>query len=82
MEKRKRVLIVAAEFPPFKTIGRIRTLKLCQHLLEWGWSPLVLTVSASAEGPYDELTLAEIPSGLPVYRAHWPQPENQVIRLA
>jgi glycosyltransferase involved in cell wall biosynthesis len=81
VKKEKRVLIVAAEFPPFKTIGRIRTIKLCQHLPQFGWEPIVLTVNESATGPYDRTTLHEIPNGVPVYRAYRFEPEKEIIHI-
>lgn len=42
----KTVLLVADEFPPIKTIGRLRATRLIEHLRDDGWSPSVLTIEA------------------------------------
>jgi len=81
MKKTKRVLIVAGEFPPFKTIGRIRSLKLSKYLSSFGWEPIVLTVNETASGPYDPATLLEIPKGVPIYRAYFFEPERKAIQV-
>ncbi|MBW2660897.1 MAG: glycosyltransferase [Deltaproteobacteria bacterium] len=78
---KKRVLIIAGEFPPFKTIGRIRTVKWCQHLPALGWEPAVLTLAGDSPGPRDEATLEEIPEGTQVFRATWPRPKETVVGL-
>ena len=66
---RRTVLIVAGEFPPLKTIGRIRTVKFAEHLRTLGWDVLVLTVEASGNEPnYDAALDMEIPDGLEVIR--------------
>lgn len=69
-DKPKRtVLLVAAEFPPIKTIGRIRTVKFVEHMRQHGWQPVVLTVAVEPHaGTYDPALEDEIPAGVPVYR--------------
>ena len=62
-------MIVAAEFPPVKGIGRLRPLKFCQHLQALGWECAVLTVEIGDVAPIDLETLKEIPLGVQVYRA-------------
>jgi len=76
---KKRVLIIAGEFPPFKSIGRIRTVKWCQHLPDLGWEAAVLTLAADSSGPRDEATLEEIPKGTQVFRATWPRPKETAV---
>ncbi|MEZ7895515.1 MAG: glycosyltransferase [Thauera sp.] len=71
----KRILIVAAEFPPVKGIGRLRPLKFCQHLQALGWECAVLTVEIGDVAPIDLETLKEIPLGVQVYRARLPKPK-------
>lgn len=67
--RRGTVLIVAGEFPPLKTIGRIRTTKFVEHLATLGWDPVVLTLEANGYEPNFDATLnAEIPAGVEVVR--------------
>jgi glycosyltransferase involved in cell wall biosynthesis len=82
MEKAKRVLIIAGEFPPYKTIGRIRSLKLCKHLPLSGWDPLVLTIGMNQSIRADLTTLKEIPTAVPVYRAAMPEPSRWIGQIA
>ncbi len=74
-----RVLIVAAEFPPVKGIGRLRPLKFCQHLSAHGWEAAVLTVEVGDMAPVDLATLDEIPPGVAVYRARLPKVKAGVV---
>lgn len=68
-QPKRSVLVVAAEFPPIKTIGRIRTAKFVEHLRHHGWEPVVLTVAVEPHaGIYDPALEREIPAGVPVYR--------------
>ncbi len=78
---RRRVLIVAAEFPPVKGIGRMRPLKFCQHLPTFGWDAAVLTLSQGDMSPVDLNTLDEIPEGTPIYRAKLPKPKDRLVRF-
>ena len=75
----RTVLFVAAEFPPIKTIGRLRSAKFVEHLREDGWNPIVLTVEAGPGTPvYDESLEDEVPDGVEVIRAPCPNIEIQV----
>jgi len=38
-----KVLMVALDFPPCKSAGVQRTLKFCEHLPGYGWTPFVLS---------------------------------------
>ena len=78
---KKRVLIIAGEFPPLKTIGRIRTIKWCQHLPALGWKTDVLTLATDFYSQQDETMLEEIPENTEVFRATWPRPKDKVIRF-
>lgn len=78
--KRKTVLIVAGEFPPIKTIGRIRSVKFAEHLTQLGWKVIVLTVEPRKDSPiYVPSLEAEVPEGVEVYRAPWPDIESETI---
>jgi glycosyltransferase involved in cell wall biosynthesis len=74
----KRLLIVAAEFPPVKGIGRLRPLKFCQHLASLGWETAVLTPVAGDIQPVDQATLLEIPKTTRIYRAPIPKPKERL----
>lgn len=76
----KRLLIVAAEFPPVKGIGRLRPLKFCQHLASLGWETAVLTPDIGDIQPIDLNTLQEIPETTRIYRAPIPKPKDRLIR--
>jgi glycosyltransferase involved in cell wall biosynthesis len=68
-DKKGTVLIVAGEFPPLKTIGRIRTVKFVEHLINLGWEPIVLTLEATGTEPnYDPALLDEIMPGVEIVR--------------
>lgn len=78
----RRLLIVAAEFPPVKGIGRLRPLKFCQHLECLGWDTAVLAPTEGAIQPVDPETLSEIPVHTKVYRAPILQPKVRMVRWA
>jgi len=70
MEKNKRLLMIAYHFPPVRVSSGIqRTLKFCAYLREFGWEPLVLTVSPNAYEITSPDQLGEIPPGVVVERA-------------
>lgn len=75
-----RLLIVAAEFPPVKGIGRLRPLKFCQHLNRLGWQTAVLSPAEGDIEPVDRQTLDEIPPATRIYRAAIPKPKDKLIR--
>lgn len=65
----KTVLVIAGEYPPIKTIGRIRTAKFVEHLRELGWRPVVITIDYQPTDPgYFQDLEAEIPADVEVYR--------------
>lgn len=70
MEHNKRLLMIAYHFPPVRVSSGIqRTLKFCAYLREFGWEPLVLTVSPNAYEITSPDQLGEIPPGVVVERA-------------
>lgn len=79
----RTVLMVAAEFPPIKTIGRIRTTKFITHLEAHGWRAVVLTIAPNGTSAVADPSLeGEIPPGLEVHRAPYPDLEAEIGRLA
>lgn len=74
----KTVLFVAGEFPPIKTIGRLRSTKFVEHLRDHGWIPIVLTIEAGPDTPgYDPALETEVPAGVEIVRAPRPNIETQ-----
>lgn len=70
MENNKRLLMIAYHFPPVRVSSGIqRTLKFCAYLREFGWEPLILTVSPNAYEITSPDQLGEIPPGVVVERA-------------
>lgn len=70
----KNLLIVAYYFPPSGGPGVQRVLKNVQYLPEFGWNPIVLTVSNGTFPARDESLLAKIPPTTIVERTHIYEP--------
>ncbi|MGE5479350.1 MAG: glycosyltransferase [Chloroflexota bacterium] len=70
----RNVLIVAYYFPPSGGPGVQRVLKHVKYLPEYGWNPVVLTVSNGQFPARDESLLKQIPESVPVYRTHIYEP--------
>jgi glycosyltransferase involved in cell wall biosynthesis len=68
--ERKRALLIAFHYPPVATSsGLQRTLAFSKYLPEYGWEPLVLTVSPRAYDVVRNDQLADIPEDIVVKRA-------------
>lgn len=68
-ETTRTLLVVAGEFPPLKTIGRIRTVKFVEHLRAHGWKAIVVTLEPSGQEPnYDTKLFSEIADYVEVIR--------------
>ena len=77
----RTLLVIAGEFPPLKTIGRIRTVKFVEHLRAHGWKSIVVTLAATGRGPnYDPKLLAEIADGVEVVRLPLEDIEARLVR--
>jgi glycosyltransferase involved in cell wall biosynthesis len=64
----KPLLVIAYYFPPSGAVGVYRTLKFIKYLPEFGWKPVVLTVSNGKFPVYDESLLKLVPPGTEVHR--------------
>jgi glycosyltransferase involved in cell wall biosynthesis len=53
----KKVLMVAFDYPPSKSVAGQRTLRMTQYLPEFGWDPIILTAKIKA---YDGLDYSQI----------------------
>jgi hypothetical protein len=65
----KNLLIIAYYFPPSGGPGVQRVLKHVKYLPEFGWNPIVLTVSNGQFPARDESLLKQIPDSVKVYRS-------------
>lgn len=83
MGRSRTLLVVAGEFPPLKSIGRIRTVKFVEHLQKHGWHSIIVTLAASPADPiYDEQLWSEIPQGVEVIRVPTPDTEARIAAMA
>jgi glycosyltransferase involved in cell wall biosynthesis len=64
----KKLLVIAYFFPPSGAVGVYRTLKFIKYLPEFGWQPVVLTVSNGKFPVYDESLMSLVPAGTEVHR--------------
>lgn len=82
-DQTRTLLVIAGEFPPLKTIGRIRTAKFVEHLRTHGWESIVVTLEPSGQEPnYDPSLVAEIAEGIEVIRLPLPDYEAKIGQLA
>lgn len=65
----KNLLIIAYYFPPSGGPGVQRVLKHVKYLPEFGWNPIVLTVSNGQFPARDESLLKQIPENITVKRS-------------
>jgi hypothetical protein len=70
----KNLLIVAYYFPPSGGPGVQRVLKHVKYLPEYGWNPIILTVSNGQFPARDESLLKQIPDDLLVERTRIYEP--------
>jgi hypothetical protein len=77
----KNILIVAYYFPPSGGPGVQRVLKHIKYLHEFGWNPIVLTVSNGQFPARDESLLQQIPEHVKVYRSHIYEPYDLYRKL-
>ncbi len=83
MDPPRTLLVIAGEFPPLKTIGRIRTVKFVEHLQAHGWKAIVVTLEPSGqESNYDPSLLAEIADGVEVIRLPLVDVEAKIAQAA
>lgn len=68
----KRVLIVAHDFPPYRTSGVYRMTGLTKYLVRLGWTPSILAAEIRG-GAQDPSLLHRLPPRIEVVRATAPQ---------
>lgn len=70
MAELRKVLFIAYHFPPCGGVSSVRSTEFARRLAEFGWLPVVLTVSEEAyEGfPIDRRRLADLSEDIPIHR--------------
>jgi glycosyltransferase involved in cell wall biosynthesis len=76
-----RVLIISYHFPPAGGPAVQRVMGMVRHLPAFGWDPVVLTVRDGTYMNRDNAALADVPPGVPVYRAATIEPYAVYNRL-
>lgn len=66
--ERNTVLIFTYFWPPASAGGVWRFLKMSKYLLDFGWSPIIITVEDGAWTGYDATLLAEVSDEIEVHR--------------
>ncbi len=70
----KKVLIITYYFPPSGGPGVQRVLKFIKYLPQFGWEPVVFTVSNGQFLGYDESLISEVPPNLKIYKSNTIEP--------
>ncbi|HYM52028.1 MAG TPA: glycosyltransferase [Candidatus Dormibacteraeota bacterium] len=66
---RRRVMVVAYNFPPVAGTGIERTIKHVIYLPDHGWQPVVVAPANPAARVVDRASLVRVPTGTEVHRA-------------
>ncbi|KAA3610153.1 MAG: hypothetical protein D8M58_07020 [Calditrichaeota bacterium] len=72
----KKVLIITYYWPPAGGPGVQRVLKFAKYLPQFGWQPIILTVTKGVYPALDNSLLKEIPDGLKVFHSTCPEPDS------
>jgi glycosyltransferase involved in cell wall biosynthesis len=75
-----RALFISYNFPPAASAGVFRTLRFVRYLPEFGWEPLVLTVTANSSQRSDDSLEKYLPPVVTVARTRIWQPEERMGR--
>lgn len=79
------VLFIAYQFPPAGGVGTMRSLNFVKHLRDFGYEPIVLTITEEniRDGgfPQDPGLFEQLPEGIEVYRASNREPRKFRARL-
>jgi glycosyltransferase involved in cell wall biosynthesis len=75
----RRVLLISYPFPPAASAGVLRTVRFVRYLREFGWEPMVLTVTPEpGSHPADGSLDGYLPSELTVHRTRLWNPEESL----
>jgi len=64
----KKVLFIAALYPPIANSGTQRSVKFANYLPDFAWEPIVLTVANAAEPNLDKSLFQEVRPGTRIER--------------
>ena len=64
----RRVLMIAAAFPPMGGSGVQRTVKFAKYLPKFGWLPTIWSCKPDQSWPRDESLLLDLPSEVVIHR--------------
>ena len=70
----KKALIITYYWPPAGGPGVQRVLNIVEHLSEFGWVPIILTVETPSAPSIDKSLLSRIPQNCKVYRTNTSEP--------
>ena len=70
----KKALIITYYWPPAGGPGVQRVLNIVEHLSEFDWEPIILTVKTPSAPAIDESLLSRIPQNCKVYRTRTSEP--------
>jgi glycosyltransferase involved in cell wall biosynthesis len=70
----KKTLIISYNFPPVGGAGVQRPVKFVKYLRDFGWEPVVLSVSNPSVPVLDVSLLKDIPEGVKIYRGRTFEP--------
>ncbi len=70
----KKALIITYYWPPAGGPGVQRALNIVEHLPEFGWEPIILTVEKPSAPAVDESLFSRIPKNCKVYRTRANEP--------
>jgi len=80
VSERRRVLMLARQFPPIGGAGVQRSTGTARHLRAYGWEPTIVTGPAGHVdrfNPRDARLLSRIPADVAVHRLEGPEPASR-----
>ena len=77
----KKALIISYYWPPAGGPGVQRVLNIVEHLTEFGWEPIVLSVKNPSAPAHDDSLLSRIPSDIKVFCTETREPFNAYKKL-
>jgi glycosyltransferase involved in cell wall biosynthesis len=76
----RRMLMIAAAFPPTGGSGVQRSAKFAKYLPQFGWCPIVWTIDELEGMPRDNTLLQDLPSEVSIRSRPWSRPLYRVRR--
>jgi len=76
----RRILMIAAAFPPTGGSGVQRSAKFAKYLPRFGWRPIVWSIKELEGMPRDATLLHDLPSAVSIHARSWSRPLYRVRR--